>query len=850
MCSLLIYVVLLLFGVVDSFSLSLPTKYTRNINQYMHMYAKKTYNHKRYASNNQSKQSNIPKRVPQNKRTAILWVIQGVERCLAVEEGDEKGKKNKSYKRRIDASLVDALYLMVNANTQKEVIDSEKRIQVLMKNHLEFDTEVNERVIKATAMAGLSRLSLSLLQNMLNEERIATLPSPMAYTAVLNCLRKQGRVDRAEDTLAELASCCRRISAQKTGIEVGVDLIALNIFLASLCDAAVNEVPFSSSTIDVDEKKTLGSFNFTSLTSNSTTTSSSEKYLYKAINLLRGDTARTRFALEADPDRYSYNSVLNAAAKCSKPGAEYTKSIMLSCLRGMKERGITMDMFTFNARIQAALQSDDDEAAIKIIDTIIQDPNLELDRYTIDLLLKPFINTGRREDIWYILDGFYEANIESNSKLLSSAFEAFLVSLVDTGETELAREIFYSFFLSSKQLPNVSYRRKTVGPLSLLRPRTRHFNILLGGYSKAYQDKSYMTDEEIDESLGDALELLDIMIEKETPIDGYTVSSLMSLPFSSPEKITSLLKRIEPEMMTNLNAAAYRSTIFAYAKAGEASSSLYMFEEMIQTCRGNQGKNRDSWNVLLGALAKGCDVNNSTTLDILNSSAALARRNMKSQANEDSNNQFISLLNGQTCFDACMTILDTMRNEIILPEGYRAPKPNSQSYCLVATALSHGPSNPELALTLFNNAKKERVSMDGRFLNAVIRCFGDDIDGALSAWKTELGPAAAAYERVAYKRGTNVIAAYNGLMHVSGRAVRPDIALRVAYAMNKSGVKPTEITLNSYHAGKRITLEGSNDSNKNIGLRNQYESLLSVECTKFSSKDKRRVNERKIRIIL
>jgi len=627
-------------------------------------------------------------------------------------------------------------------------------------------------------------------------------------------------------------------------------LIALNIFLASLCDAAVNEVPFSSSTIDVDEKKTLGSFNFTSLTSNSTTTSSSEKYLYKAINLLRGDTARTRFALEADPDRYSYNSVLNAAAKCSKPGAEYTKSIMLSCLRGMKERGITMDMFTFNARIQAALQSDDDEAAIKIIDTIIQDPNLELDRYTIDLLLKPFINTGRREDIWYILDGFYEANIESNSKLLSSAFEAFLVSLVDTGETELAREIFYSFFLSSKQLPNVSYRRKTVGPLSLLRPRTRHFNILLGGYSKAYQDKSYMTDEEIDESLGDALELLDIMIEKETPIDGYTVSSLMSLPFSSPEKITSLLKRIEPEMMTNLNAAAYRSTIFAYAKAGEASSSLYMFEEMIQTCRGNQGKNRDSWNVLLGALAKGCDVNNSTTLDILNSSAALARRNMKSQANEDSNNQFISLLNGQTCFDACMTILDTMRNEIILPEGYRAPKPNSQSYCLVATALSHGPSNPELALTLFNNAKKERVSMDGRFLNAVIRCFGDDIDGALSAWKTELGPAAAAYERVAYKRGTNVIAAYNGLMHVSGRAVRPDIALRVAYAMNKSGVKPTEITLNSYHAGKRITLEGSNDSNKNIGLRNQYESLLSVECTKFSSKDKRRVNERKIRIIL
>ena len=101
----------------------------------MHMYAKKTYNHKRYGSNNQSKQNSIPKRVPQSKRTAIRWIIQGVERCLAdEEEGDEKGKKNKSYKRRVDASLVDALYLMVNANTQKEVLDSEKRIDCFSLN--------------------------------------------------------------------------------------------------------------------------------------------------------------------------------------------------------------------------------------------------------------------------------------------------------------------------------------------------------------------------------------------------------------------------------------------------------------------------------------------------------------------------------------------------------------------------------------------------------------------------------------------------------------------------------------------------------------------------------------------
>ena len=79
--------------------------------------------------------------------------------------------------------------------------------------------------------------------------------------------------------------------------------------------------------------------------------------------------------------------------------------------------------------------------------------------------------------------------------------------------------------------------------------------------------------------------------------------------------------------------------------------------------------------------------------------------------------------------------------------------------------------------------------------------------------------------------------------------VIPDIATRIAYAMKKSNVEPSEVTLNSYLAGKRVAIDKFGEG-KNLRLQNQYESLLSVECLKYNEKDKRRANDRKIRIIL
>jgi len=870
----------------------------------------------------------------------------------------ERGGGGKIYRRRIDASLVDALYLMVNANCQKDVLDAEKRIRALIKTPSEFPTEVNERVIKATAMAGLVSLSSTLLKTLLRDKGLEALPSEMAYTAVLNVLRKNGRIDRLEEALMDLASARRRM-AHATGRRRkdgggggGIDLIAFNTYLAALCDAAVKEVPFSSASSIIEEEfgGTNDFFNFTvstnissvTTTTTAAATSSSEKYLYKALNLLRGDVARTKFMLAGDPDRYSYNSILSAAAKCSKKFD--TVPVMVSCLRGMKERGLSKDVLTYNARIQAALASSPnsqqgEEAAIRLIDQLLADRDVEPDRYSINFLLKPFIRAGRRDEIWSILQDFYGKNVDgggggsntannNNNRMVSSAFEAFLNTIVQAGEVEFAHEVFETFFLlwlprqTQRSMPQsqkiikaeqilMQQNNDGVGNIdfgSMLpsmspgrsidmsrrpSPRTRHFNILFSGYSKAYlsaaarygknhqnntemKSENFVSETPEDDAnttiLSDnattrtidttkVYELLDTMLRIGVPLDGYSVSSLMALP-STPGEVTSLLKRIEPEMMVELNPAAYRSIISAYGKVGDPSSASWMFDEMIQSTRGNQGQNRENWNTLLGALAKGCVVGTNKSderdLDILNSSAAQTRKLLQIETNGGNPQyQIIDHVNGKSCLDASLAILNLMRNQTEITGKYKIPKPNSQSYCLVASSLSgYGTSEAESdrALNLFRNAMDEGVAADGRFLNAVIRCFGDDIEGVLAAWKSDIGPAAAAYERISSrntKSGTNLIAAYNGLMHVCGRALRPDVATRIAYAMNKANVEPAEATLRSYYAGKRVALGGNDDDDaKNLGFRKQYETLLTVECTKYNAKDKRQAKDRKIRIIL
>jgi hypothetical protein len=409
-------------------------------------------------------------------------------------------------------SLIDALYLLVDAKSQQEVINAGKRIEVLMRvgrGRQDFPTEVTERVIKATASTGLLTLASDLLRRMLSSDDV--LPSPIAYTAVLNALRKNGRVSQMEEVLAEVGKSCRKHNQQLQSEEdttkeiVGVDIVAFNSFIAALCDKAVNSIESSGSDTNLE---VVADKNITEVTT------PSEKYLYKALNLLRGDSARKRFALLEDPDIYSYNTILSACAKCSKTKGSkgYLGCIVDGCLREMQQRGVKADAFTYNARIEIALREKSSESdIIGLIDEAISHVEI-VDRYTINLALVPLLRAGRRVELMTMLRNFSASN-SGNRKVVAMAFEAFLNTLVES-ELDFAREVFDEFFLGGKpqkqrtnhmqlsreiqvipnQLNSSWLNRNARGDSMkphLIEPTTRHFNMLLGGYSKLFRSLGF-----------------------------------------------------------------------------------------------------------------------------------------------------------------------------------------------------------------------------------------------------------------------------------------------------------------------------------------------------------------------
>ena len=147
----------------------------------------------------------------------------------------------------------------------------------------------------------------------------------------------------------------------------------------------------------------------------------------------------------------------------------------------------------------------------------------------------------------------------------------------------------------------------------------------------------------------------------------------------------------------------------------------------------------------------------------------------------------------------------------------------------------------------------------GRFLNAIFRCFGSDITSAINAWKSEIGHVARAYYRkkdsVDSTGNSNLMVAYHGLFTVCGRGGHPDIAVRLAYAMRKEGLEPSETALNCYLSGKRQRHKDWTFKNGKfpipslIILEKQHESMLIVECSQYDAIDRKRVGDKKVRII-
>ena len=128
------------------------------------------------------------------------------------------------------------------------------------------------------------------------------------------------------------------------------------------------------------------------------------------------------------------------------------------------------------------------------------------------------------------------------------------------------------------------------------------------------------------------------------------------------------------------------------------------------------------WNVLLGALVKGGSRYPSGPLDIRNASVASVfqtNNTLLTASGSRMNESFVVAFNGLTCRDAAQVLLDRY-----------IPIPNSLTYCLVAKSLANedGIDTTIKAMELFRNATEAGIPADGRFVNAVIRCFGSDID--------------------------------------------------------------------------------------------------------------------------
>lgn len=392
---------------------------------------------------------------------------------------------------------------------------------------------------------------------------------------------------------------------------------------------------------------------------------------------------------------------------------------------------------------------------------------------------------------------------------------------------------------------------------------SRHFNALFEGY-KALDDPYKWSTET--KSILTPLEHCSILFEQmglmSVAPDAFTLTLLMSLQKNSND-ITHLWNEVMSRKKINAAYPVYHSIITAYGKVGDSASACHVFDKMIAS--SSLHPRLKSWNVLLSALSKAskefpemvidCEASNAFNLDL--DTTVVNERPFNGK-------DFSTLIDGLSVTQATRTILDLMiKSKVDGGLSNLVLNPNSQSYCLVASSIANSGErlDADEILQLYISSEDNSIPIDGRFINAIIRCYDNDISEAIQAWKTVYRPAIlasaptsseesptqiATFELRKSRFGKNLIAAYHGLLYVSGKSYRPDIALRIAYAMTKEGVEPTEASINAYNAGSRLTKTGK----EKIRFHGQYENLLLVECTKYDSNDRRRVADKRVRIII
>lgn len=733
------------------------------------------------SSSNENAEQIENRRFAVNNRASLRWVVQSIER----NENTVGPPPSRE--------LLKALKDLEDARTQKEVTEVGRRIDSMAIQQTE-SVFCQERVIKATAISGLLSISLDLFHSLLENNHV---PSDIAYTALCKSLRQARRVTQLEEVLLRLGKVSK----------IPVSPVALNTYLAALCDAVTKQDVSSRCNLKIED---IGQ-------------------LEKARKLLKQGKAQQLFRVK--PDESSYATVLHAAASAGN------RAMVNELWRDMKEDGIVPNKYAYNALMKAICNEgpDFDHEAISLLEHMERHPFLQPDRFTIDLVLLPLVRTTGTDRICQLLQDFWNRQ-KSQTKVLDQAFSSFLNTLVKADETHAAQVVFDTFLSPQLEMP-----LSTEGRM----PNVRHFNIILNGLRNSMtRTKSPIDRQEIRK---ESTRIYQNMMKARIWPDEYTLAILMNMVNTSSE-IMTMLQTAVVDVGVEVTPVVLRSILAACGEANDPSSACWLFDTF-----QNEINDAKTWNALIGALSQSAIFDSHSRLNILSSEAATVLRQDFAIVGSAVQPGVALFLEGSTCPRAAIKVLEMMSGHIKVP--FRAPTPNTQSYCLVASTLQHESLDSTVAMELFQNATNANIPADGRFVNAIFRCFGSDIEGALKAWKDGIRRRCLAAEAKAQRSTSkNLLAAYQGLLYVCGRALRPDIALRIVYAMNKEGVLVNEMALQCFQAGKRKGLtEKENETTPRkriLAFGDQFESLLTVECTKYDTSDKRREGDTRVRIIL
>lgn len=452
-----------------------------------------------------------------------------------------------------------ALTLLSAARTPQQVLEAGRLLEAADmcgtttgRHNQQQPVSIQERVVKAAAMTGLLRLALTITEHMLTHNTTTDggtseschLPSEICQDAVCNSLRRAGRIQRLEALLCQFGTVARAQEKQ-------ISLVAFNTYLAALCDVATGK----DTGIIHQQQQQRGDFlDMEGLDTPLQDDVSNYKteVLERAWTWIR-DPSETERYMAVTPDTVSYATVIQAAAMVGN------LTLVDAIWKEFKARNIQPNIVAYNARLRSVSVAVDknnrfrrdvrqenkkrDQEILAVWDTEIAcDPRVTPDKYSIDLLLLPLIRAGRVGDVEALLDMFVKRNSET---VVSNAFTAFLLTVVGGSELATARALFETYILPTLSPVMVG---DAGGMMRIVRPTTRHFNVLLEGYRKRVHSGYLMqaaTDVAKHAAAEEAWALYELMIQSlGARPDAYTITTMMGLCRTSTELSNLLFEAI------------------------------------------------------------------------------------------------------------------------------------------------------------------------------------------------------------------------------------------------------------------------------------------------------------------